>query len=271
MVHLHFIIQRLTLRAFLRIYIYFFAMLISVEVVHANLNDGLLAHWKFDQCDASDASGNGHGGLINGPVCVASEISLNAFEFDGIDDRITYDYSQLLEPVDITISLWVRPTGVNPGESLHSSLMELDSVSTPASCASNDFAIRYVDEGYILAFYKDNPIVACSWKVIGSDNPIAVNLWHHVAVSFDDTTKVFSLYVNGELATLPIVGDESIQWTPDISKRWQNGFRWADASYLRWLQGGMDEIRIYDRAISSAEVNELYLLGSSLFTDGFEE
>jgi len=48
----------------------------------------LLAYWSFDNCTATDDSGNGHNGTLNGnPTCVNGKIG-KALKFDGNDDDI---------------------------------------------------------------------------------------------------------------------------------------------------------------------------------------
>lgn len=59
------------------------ALLLGMGILqnaHADLNDGLVAHWSFDDCSAKDNSGNGHDGTINGnPQCVLTALKARRF------------------------------------------------------------------------------------------------------------------------------------------------------------------------------------------------
>ncbi|MDD5215939.1 MAG: hypothetical protein PHQ03_10435 [Methylococcales bacterium] len=53
---------------------------------NADLKDGLVAHWSFDDCRATDNSGNGHDGTLGGnPQCIEG-IKGKAFSSDGVKD-----------------------------------------------------------------------------------------------------------------------------------------------------------------------------------------
>ena len=51
-------------------------------------NSDLVAHYIFDDCTATDSSGNGYNGIINGATCVASPIGGKAMSFDGTELRL---------------------------------------------------------------------------------------------------------------------------------------------------------------------------------------
>src|SRR3569623_1006054 len=60
---------------------------------HADINDGLIGHWNFDETSgtvAADSSGNGNNGtLINGPTWVTGQVGSGALSLDGIDDKVS--------------------------------------------------------------------------------------------------------------------------------------------------------------------------------------
>jgi len=89
-----------------------------------------------------------------------------------------------------------------------------------------------------------------------SDDPLPADAsWHHVAIVIDADAAELNLYVDGTLAdtaateTLPsALGDTTNNW---ISRS-----QWTADPYM---EGAIDEFRIYDRALSDAEVR--YLVG----------
>ena len=88
---------------------------------HADLKDGLVAHWSFDDCRATDNSGNGHNGTLNGnPQCVDG-VKGKAFSFDGSTNWIEGSINSDAFAGNWTISAWFYHTGYGtPWESIFS-------------------------------------------------------------------------------------------------------------------------------------------------------
>src|SRR5262245_46022693 len=86
-------------------------MTILSEVGRADIRSGLIAHYPFNG-NATDATGNGHDGTVNGAALATDRygMSTSAYEFDGIDDSITVlDAGALrLTSTDFTIAAWLR-------------------------------------------------------------------------------------------------------------------------------------------------------------------
>ena len=76
---------------------------------HADLKDGLVAHWSFDDCRATDNSCNGHDGTLNGnPQCVDG-VKGKAFSFDGSNGIQIDNVTNIpIASSSRTISAWVK-------------------------------------------------------------------------------------------------------------------------------------------------------------------
>lgn len=86
-----------------------------------------------------------------------------------------------------------------------------------------------------------------------------LNLWHHVAYTFDDVTKVQALFVNGELVDIGTV-NKTIAYDASpllIGAGNSNG----NAGFF--FQGLVDELAIYDRALSGIEVEAIHNAGAN--------
>ncbi len=89
---------------------------LAVTVVHADITDGMVAHWPLDEgtgATAGDVSGNDIEGTLNGgPTWVEGRFGA-ALEFDGTDDHVDCGNPGILDfgTSDFTISAWVRTSG----------------------------------------------------------------------------------------------------------------------------------------------------------------
>ena len=80
-----------------------FAACLFAGVTHADLTDGLVGHWTFDN-NAQDSSGNNHHGLTNNGVAFVLGVIGQAAYFDGVDDHIFIPHDPQLNLTD-TVSI----------------------------------------------------------------------------------------------------------------------------------------------------------------------
>lgn len=193
----------------------------------------LVARWSGDNT-AIDATGNGHDGVVSG-VTYTPGVFGSAYTFGGDGDSIVVPASPALEPPEFSVSLWVK------AELENHIRMLVDSTHGPGQAG---WALQ-INQANNISFAHGN----------GSTFPeivLAAGLndgnFHHVAATFDGSTM--KLYVDGGTpATLAYSG------TPAPSGRdIQIGH---SPSLNRPLEGALDEIRIYDHALSPAEIDRL--------------
>ena len=218
----------------------------------ADLNTGLVAYWSFDNCTAKDNSGNGHDGTINGnPQCVTGRKG-KGFYFDGIDDYISVPLAQDLKfnpnIQSFSTTIWAKPVKMNFFDQQFASVpFGSDFIDTYTYLlTSQGFEAKrnaYTAEGgsYISSplWDKDNwHLFSGVWKVNGSQ-----------------ITAYF--YIDGVLSAT-----KNLDAIPNGSYPWNGLFIGATAH----LHGGRseffgDEIRIYNRALTAAEITALYHQG----------
>lgn len=207
-----------------------------------NLNDGLIAYWKLDETSgtrAADSSGYGNSGsIIDNPVMSTETAPTNFTNARSLKLQGT-DYIAVGKPILPTdgsawsVAFWTNWTSFLSNE-------------YPMGQYKNGQAGRTVwytwSAGSVYRFY--NPGVGV--MEFGS----AGNEWTHLATVFDGTRV--SLYRNGEFATSATGMDDVLSEDFLIGA----GFD-TDGSVFRHFQGFLDDIRIYNRAISPGEVSAL--------------
>lgn len=202
----------------------------------------LRAHWTFDEGAGSvayDHSGNGNDATLHGPTWVPGA-SGSALSFDGLDD---YAQAVTINAPRITVAAWVNV----------SQFFEDDA---GRAIVSNGH--YYTDQGYMLYEATSLPYNRGQAFITTSDGRFAidaaqqllnVNEWYHLAMTYDGTT--FSLYVNGVPdTTIPASGEinPASQALLLGATYWPTGAKFA---------GILDEVRVYDRALSPEGVAEL--------------
>jgi len=179
----------------------------------------------------ADASGNGHTGvLLDGPVWTSSGQYAGALLFDGVDDGVRLPPSDALTfTAAVTLEAWVQPlTQAGAARQI---------VQLPG--AGGD-GLRLTANGSprFRALFPNGRV-----NVTGP-TPLAANVWTHVAATYDGT--MLRMYVNGgEVATQPVTGDLTGAFVMSVGRT-----RLGGAPF----QGALDEIRIYRRALTAAEI-----------------
>lgn len=199
--------------------------------------------WKFDEgagIQALDSSGNNNtGNLVNGPAWSADRLGGvgKALSFDGINDLVNAGSGVSLNLTNnLTISAWIFPRTFGGG----------------------GFG-RIVDKtggavGYGLMLDNTNIANGFSFVAAGGgwtslSNIITLNSWQHVAATYNFGTVNF--YVNGVLRStrsgVPAISSSSIQ-SLIIGNRADN---------LRQFNGIIDDLRIYNKVLSTSEIQTL--------------
>ena len=222
-----------------------------VKEVSASYEEGLVAHWHFDEGNASiayDSSGNNNHGVLYGPSWTTG-ISGSALELDGVNDYVSVSDSNSLDITDnITIEAWVYPYSM-------SWVAPLISKGTNSS-----------NYGYYLAtgqYYADG---CGSFKLhsngtktlwLDSSQPLTTGQWFHVVGIRAGT--IARIYINGTISNAGICFAGPIQ-TNDLSVEFG-----THSDYSVFFHGILDEVRIYNRTLTSSEIHNRYKEISSAY------
>ena len=248
-------INHLTFTSFL--FLVFFTTGFS-QVPNYVPTNGLVGWWPFTG-NASDLSGNGNNGTVNGATLTTDRFGVanNAFSFDGVNDYISLSsINQLgLANSSFSMSVWVRCSlfGANNVESYI--------IGTPMWGGGSDegFKIQNNPVGNVYGVYSASLGIG-GQVYLGSNNSFILNSWENIFIRYQNTTGNFQLFINGILMdSTTLVGSPLANPYP-ISV---GGFvgPWLSA----FLAGKTDDIGIWNRALSNCEIQALYQ-GSQLIS-----
>ena len=220
-------------------------IIINKAPVYLGLTHGLVGHWTFDGSDisgtrAKDRSGlNNHGTLTSGPTVVSGKIG-QALQFDGVDDdvRVTDSNSISLGNQNLSFSIWAYNTNRN--------LFEAPAVFGKTNGADYDYTLRISNNGISDAQYsvfQDADITPAT-----GTGP-KWNEWQHLAVVKNGTTV--SVYADGVFS-----GSGTVTNTDSNGDIYIGSL--AGGNYFK---GQIDDVRLYNRALSAGEVQRLYNQG----------
>jgi hypothetical protein len=207
-----------------------------------------VAHWTFDEGSgtvAYDSAGSSDG-TISGATWEAGKIG-GALRFDGIDDYVNCGHAAALGGMqEVTVSAWINAdvwNTVGTGARVISKRYDCPGSSYDISVYSNP------DRTADITFYGQTNITTTA----SSTPAFAVNQWYLITAT--DTGSVQKLYVNGtNVATTntytgPINNNTTDVWIGTISNNYLSSTT---------FDGLIDDVRIYDYALSANEVTQLY-------------
>lgn len=222
----------------------------------------LIAHYQFESGDtnAKDSAGSNDGTFNNGAGLQTSDLPLvpggtnAALELDGADDHVFVSDGILEGLSAFSVAFWARKDaledqpGGDPSESRF-----------VASDGSNVFHIRESNgqlggkgPGNYLEFRMADS--NGDWIGVNSDNEVTeLGVWQHVAMVYDGADLIG--YVDGEQVASVNVGaiTTNAPDEPTLFGANSNGSAAQDS----YLDGGLDDVRFYDNALTQSEVQAL--------------
>jgi len=217
-----------------------------------NLTSGLVSYWTFDgknmgTTSAMDLTTNRNTGwFIGGVKKVAGKIG-QGLKFDGTSSSVIIGSTSILNAtVAKSVFAWIKPN-VN-STSAYGRIILSDIVGsrwTLAQC-SNGGSIPNAVGGTP----NNNGAYGCSGA-----GTVPVGAWSFVGWTFDGST--YNIYVNGSL-----MSQNTVDGTFGFSDTGYNKIGYAIDAYGNGKYNGLiDDVRIYNRALSAAEVTALYRMG----------
>lgn len=216
--------------------------------------NGLIGYWPFSG-NANDVSGNNNNGTVSGAVLGSDRNgnSNSCYDFNGSSDFIQCQpLLQLDNSPYMTLSCWFKIEGANTN---------LDCVNGCAQYLISQ-GVDDVTGNSLFGLAYNQSIVPYSFGMVnGYSNLFITSLSGNADFSaWNQLTLVFSygaskLYLNGNLvSTSGYMGVVSSPGLPLFFGKY-NG----DSSYPYYVNGKIDDIGIWDRALTEAEVSELYI------------
>jgi hypothetical protein len=202
---------------------------------------GILSWWPGEG-DASDVIGPNDGTLVNGATFASGKVG-QAFSFDGVDDVVVAGAENIGGLQQLTIEGWVKHNSLPSGKieryvtlfPIGKAVLRHAGLHGPRQL---DFSMGF--DGVILS--------------VMVNNVLQVGVFHHVAGTYNGS--VMRVFLDGVE-----VGNLAVQGTVDAGDEVQIGA--TDSGALAVLDGLLDEITIYDRALLAAEIQAIFAAGSA--------
>jgi hypothetical protein len=198
-------------------------------------SNGLVAEWTFDEGRgdiAKDSSGNGHNGKLSGATWTPQGKG-SAIMLDGIDDYVAFDDSRRFfdRSGPLTFEMWVKPMRKAHG----------------MSCLLGESL-----SSYLLTYYNTE---ICQLYIGDGGNSVRGKLtlgeWNHVIASFDGTK--LNMWINGRST-----GSNDSRFA-EFKTDGKMVIGTAGQDSLPKFKGMLDNVRIYNRALTGEEATATFL------------
>ncbi len=216
---------------------------------------GLVGWWPGDG-NANDIVGGNNGALQDGATADAPAVVGTGFSLDGTNMYVEIPDAPALRPAELTVECWVKWNDLStPGTSVYPGQQY---IVFKQNSRMTDF------EGYVLSKDRtwDDIIL---WEVtsasgqlvrIDSTSPVTTNVWYHLAGVRG--SNYIQIYFNGRLEA-----QTNVNFPQDYGD-WPLYFGTSGQSYYdRKLNGVIDEVALYNRALSGGEIAALYASGAA--------
>ncbi|MDQ0614011.1 hypothetical protein QF046_001652 [Microbacterium sp. W4I4] len=218
----------------------------------AGTDDGAMPNpvgeWHFDAVNnglVEDASGAGNDAALHGGASIVPRgIAGGALSLDGVDGFAEIaDTPELDGFPEFTLSVWANLNGV-PGANV-TPLGKEDSVGAGGGAR---FLVLPTGAGHFVAATSGSPWYSA---IAVFSQPLTPGAWKHLVAVYDG--QQYRMYVDG----VETGASGRVSGTlKDIEDPWRFGHKSADN--LAFMDGLVDEARIYDRALTDEQVTDLY-------------
>jgi fibronectin type 3 domain-containing protein len=208
----------------------------AVDVQNVVLPSGLVAAYGFEQASGTsvtDSSGKGSTGTVSGATWVDGGRFGRALSFDGLNDLVTVPDSNVLDLTPgMTVEAWVKPASIAGWRTV---LLK----ERPGS-------LVYALYGSVDNGRPSTELFTGAMRETRGTSALPVGVWSHLAASYDGTT--LRLYVNG--TQVSSVAQSGALTNSAGALRIGGNTVWGD----EYFSGLIDEVRVYERALSAAEI-----------------
>jgi len=207
-----------------------------------------VSYYKFDDNPLDgvlDSAGFNNGQCTSCPTQVTDRhgISEKAYEFDGLSDFLNLGTSNFNINQEITVSLWFKPISLGSEQVLI------------ARGNQQPYEIKISSDKITASFNSAADLQQSSALI--SDR------WYHIVFSYKEN-QFAGLYINGNLEASDILSGIS----NDPTKNTNIGRRELPAGQEAYFQGSIDDVMLYNRALSSEEAKNIYLKQKSSYITG---
>jgi chitodextrinase len=221
---------------------------------------GLVCDWAMDDgtgTTAADSSGSGNPGtLVNGPAWTTGKIN-GALSFNGINNYVSTPGINLSGTRAVSVCLWVNRTySKTGGHALFESTANFNNSTTGFGVFPDDTST--CSGGGMLVGLQGN--AGYNLKCFAQPSS---GVWHHLAVVLDKSQNAaneVNVYVDGVLQTAQAQAYSSAN-TNNFGTN--PLYLMARGGSQEFSAGVIDDFRVYNRALSASEIQQLYTLGTA--------
>ena len=216
-------------------------------VTKQDLLDGLVSYWKFDETSgtiAVDSHGSNDGDIVGAIINQDGQIG-RAYSFDGENDYVEVsDNLDLVESSSFTIGAWIKTSSSTGNNGILGHGVSMSSGET------SGFQFTLEDNN-LRIFYLNTASPSTVADIKGGT--INTDTWHHVMVVYDSSNYNVKLYIdNSEVA------DDTHSFGIETSSSYVKIGAWGRSGAVNPFDGLIDEVAVWNRALSSDEVSTLY-------------
>lgn len=200
--------------------------------------NGLVAYYPLNG-NANDQTTNANHGTVSGAILTVDRFGSanSAYYFDGVNDDISGTTNNWpFNKTPRTISIWGKLSSL---PNFTNAILLTYGVAQPHSSNSIYFQLVTGQKKVLYVAYQDD---------ISANYDYNVNQWYHFVGTYDGT--VATLYINGAL----VVSENKPDWN-NLPADFHIG---SLDNWTSWLNGVIDDIRIYNRVLSQEEILSLY-------------
>jgi hypothetical protein len=233
------------------------------QILSGSLTNGLIAHYKFDS-NLIDSSSQGNA-LIDSSAAFSNgwaSYGTDRFGATYAALDLTYAYTQLASEravglsgnVPVTLSAWIKPSTNTEGIWISGFGSLSNAMSAFALSLKNNTANG-------MRLFNYNPTGTggvVSDQIVSSDLPTPLTGWNHVASVYSGSASNISLFLNGQLLASMSIRSASFSDQLSLSNTPIHVGVQPGQDISGNMKGMMDDVMIYNRALSTNEVSQLY-------------
>lgn len=215
--------------------------------------DGLVAYYPFNG-NANDESGNSHNGTISGAILSndRKDVIKSSLFFDGNDDYVFIKPAVLNSNTSYTISIWVRPESLKQVMAIIWERAE-DASDACGNASAGNWAIEMYEQKLSHDISTVDNFNVCKWNRLSYNNQIQAKSWYHISSVYNKSDKTFKLFINGELINSANVSSNLRTYNGVATYLGRNC-----TSVAQTWHGYIDDVRIYNRALTEQEIKSLF-------------
>jgi hypothetical protein len=209
--------------------------------------EGLVSWWRAEG-DARDVRGNNHGKIVGNVSYASGQVGL-AFKFDGFEQVEVAASQDLSLTTAVTMEAWIKPIGLRP-EGHYGTLI------AKGNGTNRNYSLFLSPKRALhVSYYTTGETNV----LLETDNDLVpFEQFSHVAGVIDTASEVMQIYLNGKLvATRATAGPLVPNNLPLTIGRSDN------PGVIFGFYGLIDEVAVYNRALSQAEIQSIANAGSA--------